>query len=632
MQKSTPSIPTKRATGDMHTFSSKVERNEPIEKEAREGWITWGEDNIHPQLLNSWRYDNAVHGGIINQKVRFITAGGLSVEGDGTILDNFRSPFTMQEVIESAADDLETAEQFYIQYKKNLDGNWEANNIEASLIRVDKTGMFFHYSEDWSTKQQSKEKTNYRTIKNIHNVDLEDELDRECLMQVQTRPKQRVIKVKGKNTLTSSYYPIPNYSGALTSIKAGIKMTFFVYSEVSNGYKGGTWVNLANGVPATLEEENKIVAKVKAEASDEDLWGGLVVTFSDGKEREPRISQINGNDLDKRYSSSKKDVVREIMIAHGVVSPTLFGLVSDSMFGSKEEMEIAYVLFKDNYVKQRQRTIIEPINWANEKLNGIIAKISFNDYNLTLTQNVVDDSSRVAQAVNSLSPLVATKLLNAMTQNEIRSLGSLPAIEGGDVVKVSAFSSEDKVIEEFAKRGISKDGINIVFSKSYSADLDEESFKANYIKGLFANDLTSDQQTIISMLKDGEPYSSINAAIGKGANYLSNQLITLGNLGLVDGWALSEKGQQATKEVEQLKVVYSYELRSDAPPLVKGGKSRAFCEQLVKMNKLYTLEEINQISTEIDRNVFLYRGGWYHNPETEVNTPSCRHEWRIIVI
>lgn len=577
-------------SSDMHTFSSKVERNEPIEKEAREGWIIWGEDNIHPQLLNSWRYDNAVHGGIINQKVRFITAGGLAVDGDPAILDNFRSPFTMQEVIESAADDLETAEQFYIQYKKNLDGNWEANNIEASLIRVDKTGMFFHYSEDWSKKQQSKEKTNYRTIKNIHNVDLEDELERECLMQVQTRPKQRVIKVKGKNTLTSSYYPIPNYSGALTSIKAGIKMTFFVYSEVSNGYKGGTWVNLANGVPATKGEEDKIVAKVKAEASDEDLWGGLVVTFSDGKEREPRISQINGNDLDKRYSSSKKDVVREIMIAHGVISQSLFGVMSDALFGTKEEMETAYILFKENYVKYRQRTIIEPINWANKKLNEIDSKISFNDY--------------------------------------------VPPIFGKpeDEMKKEKFQSEDKVIEEFAKRGISKEGVEIVFSKSYSEDLDEETFKANYINGLFASKLTDDQQTIISMLKDGEPYSSINTAIGKGANYLSNQLIKLGNLGLVDGWALSEKGVQATQEVSELKIMYSYELRSDAPPLVKGGKSRAFCDQLVKMNKLYTLEEISQISTAIDRNVFLYRGGWYHNPETEVDTPSCRHEWRIIVI
>jgi hypothetical protein len=577
-------------SSNLHQFSSKVERNEPIEKEAREGWITWGEDNIHPQLLNSWRYDNAVHGGIINQKVRFITAGGLTVEGDPKILDNFRSPFTMQEVIESASDDLETAEQFYIEYKKNLDGNWEANNIEASLIRVDKTSMFFHYSEDWSIKQQSLEKTGYRTIKNIHNIDLNDELDRVCLMQVQTRPKQRVIKVKGKNTLTSSYYPIPNYSGALTSIKAGIKMTFFVYSEVSNGYKGGTWVNLANGVPATKEEEDKIVSKVKAEASDEDLWGGLVVTFSDGKEREPRISQINGNDLDKRYSSSKKDVVREIMIAHGVISQSLFGVMSDSLFGSKEEMETAYILFKENYVKYRQRTLIEPINWANKKLNDIDAKISFNDYT---------------------PPIFGT-----------------PEVE----MKKEKFNSEDAVLLEFSKRGISKDGVEIIFSKSYNPDLDEETFKANYLNGLFAAKLTDDQQTIVSMLKDGHPYSAINTAIGKGANYLSNQLIKLGDLGLVDGWALSERGKQATQELEQFKVVYSYELRSDAPPLVKGGKSRAFCEQLVKMNKLYTLEEINQISTAIDRNVFLYRGGWYHNPETEVNTPSCRHEWRQIII
>jgi hypothetical protein len=269
-----------------------------------------------------------VHGGIINQKRNFITSGGLSVEGleDG-ILSNYDSAYSLQEVIEANTDDYEVSNQFYVLWKKNLQGNWIASYMENSLIRVDEYNNVFHYSEDWSTENQSLDKTSYRVIKSIHKVDLE--ADTECLMQVQERPKQRIVKDKrGKEKVTAGYYPVPTYSGGITSIKAGIKMTFFVYSEVANGYKGGTWINLANGIPATEEEEREIVKKVKGEASNEDLWGGLVVTFSEGKEREPRISQINGNDLDKRYSTSKKDVIAEIMISHGVISQALFGVRS----------------------------------------------------------------------------------------------------------------------------------------------------------------------------------------------------------------------------------------------------------------------------------------------------------------
>jgi hypothetical protein len=36
--------------------------------------------------------------------------------------------------------------------------------------------------------------------------------------------------------------------------------------------------------------------------------------------------------------------------------------------------------------------------------------------------------------LNSLSPLVATKVLGSMTPNEIRALASLPPVEGGDIV------------------------------------------------------------------------------------------------------------------------------------------------------------------------------------------------------
>lgn len=49
---------------------------------------------------------------------------------------------------------------------------------------------------------------------------------------------------------------------------------------------------------------------------------------------------------------------------------------------------------------------------------------------------------------------------------------------------------------------------------------------------------------------------------------------------------------------------------------------------MVGLNRMYTRDEINKISSEIKRDVWTFRGGWYHNPDTDVNTPSCRHLWQ----
>ena len=48
---------------------------EPTEKVSRtSGTVFWGEDNLQPQFLNRLYYENPVHGGIINQKIKLETS------------------------------------------------------------------------------------------------------------------------------------------------------------------------------------------------------------------------------------------------------------------------------------------------------------------------------------------------------------------------------------------------------------------------------------------------------------------------------------------------------------------------------------------------------------------------------
>ena len=292
-------------------------------------------------------------------------------------------------------------------------------------------------------------------------------------------------------------------------------------------------------------------------------------------------------------------------------------------------MELAYILFQENYVRVRQRNISEPLTWAFKKLNGFQGNIVFNDYDLQFEKQA-NENSIVGASLNAMSPVVANKVLTSLTINEIRALAKLGGIPNGDVIPTGAAFSEmkpeDDIVSLFGSVGVSRDSMQILSSREYDYSDNEEEFLSAFDKSLFAT-ITDEQKTILKMIKNGESWQAVNEAIGKGGAYLSSEIVKLGTSGYVDGWKLTDKGNANVATKAEVQVHYSYDKKASAPNLVKGGKSRPFCAKLIELDKLYTRQEIETISGAIGRDVWTYRGGWYHNPGTDVNTPSCRHIW-----
>jgi hypothetical protein len=627
-----------------------VRNPEPVETETR-GIIHWGKENLYPQELVSMRQDNPTHGGIINQKVTYITAAGVEIVGPQEFID------TLTPMMPDIAGDLKTFNGFCLLFSRpNADSTeWKVKFIDFETVRFTNRDYVFAISDDWSVGSQSKEKTNYKEVLDINCVLYSTDL--EFVLYARIKPKQR--KLKGRK-VSLCYYPIPEYSGAITSILAGTEHDYFTYAEAVNGYKGGTIICLNNGQPDTPEEADEIADDIKKEATDRDKQGGIVILWSDGKDNAPTIENLNGNDLDKRYVEANKEIRTKIMTGHSVLSPTLFGISSDAMFGSKDEMETAYTLYANNQVVKDQKFISESIEWAFARIS-IPMEIKFKKYVLALEQEASDDN-KVLRQLNSMSPLVATKVLESMTPDEIRALAKLlpkgndeiPAqeVQAAFSVAIMRYKLKDAgfkdaramrealshkgtqseiasalanmfLLHKLSSCGVKRSERNVIKSRAFDYVATDEDFMNEF--GAFADGLTKVQVKILKLISEGKTFNEVSKAIGKGALGLSLEIAKLQIAGHLNGWKVNDKSNPTTE------VRYSYEVKAGLGPAIIP-TTRDFCREVIELDRLYTRAEIDTLSNELDMDVWRYRGGWYHNPGTGRTTPSCRHEWKQNIV
>lgn len=555
----------------------KAETKEAVEKLTKgdgpgKGIVQWGPDNLYAQDLVSYRQDNPIHGGIINQKVTYISSAGLNVTG---LDDRLRE--LLEDVADDIVDDFETFNGFSVLFT-NVAGTWKPSHIDFETVRYKTHGNLFAISDDWSARKQSEVDTNYKEVIDLRYARLTgDDAHTEALLYCKVKPKQRILK---NGRLSLGYYPVPVYVGAIVSILAGIEQDFFAYSESMNGYKGGTLVSLNNGEPDSEEEADKIADKIKSDSTNRETQGGVTVVFADGTENAATVSSLNGNDLDKRYISSGKEIRNKILIGHSAGSPTLFAVNSESMFGKKEEIEISYTLFSNNYVNKRQNFISGSLEWAFERLGVQNVAISFNKYALNLDK-----------------PQPAT--VEQMTANK-----------------------KDPVLKMLATLGTPRKDANILKSRTFDMESTDEDFLQEM--ETFAT-LTASQKLIVKMIGEGKSFSDISKALGKGALNLSMELVRLNAKGVLNGWKLTESADL------KLEVRYSYEVKAGLGPLLIP-TSREFCVDMVQLDRLYTREEIDRLSAALDTDIWRYRGGWYTNPDTGITKPSCRHEWKQNIV
>jgi hypothetical protein len=97
------------------------------------------------------------------------------------------------------------------------------------------------------------------------------------------------------------------------------------------------------------------------------------------------------------------------------------------------------------------------------------------------------------------------------------------------------------------------------------------------------------------------------------------------------GFNPTGKGADVAEELPiaktEIYTVYKYVTRNDVP---SAKESRDFCQKMLASGGTWERKEIDKLSNEFNTNVWIYRGGWYTNPDTKEKTPYCRHVWKAV--
>ena len=634
----------------MNKFESMSFRKDfvlPIEEQDRMlGFIKWGKKNDYPYFLIDLYNGSAWHQGIIKNKTHYIAGGGLEVvSGElARFIANPYSDFTMNEIVEQLAFDYELFGAFAVKGTWNKEGTrvavWEYLPIDA--IRISSDERMYYLSDDWTMQQQSAEKTNLRVLPAL------DENNKVGSFVIYYKdPAKKGRKEHG-------VYPKPPYQGGITAIQTDVDISKFHMYELQNGFKSGTMITFMNGFPETQEEAESYKNQIKGPASSIENSGDIIITFAESSDQAPKVDNLTGNDLDKRYASLESSVQQNILVAHAVVAPSLFGVAPEGSFNAAESADL-FEIFKKTYVETRQKRIEWVLNYM-VKLSGDTGVIKLRDVTpigqttQQPTAPVQQDASFNRQDINALMD-ITTKLNEGNISHDSALniiLASFPTIDEAQARRIVGlpatsqqmssckFDHDEDEIGYFAQYGDPAHEYEVLATfpiewDTPSADVFSKQDQLFATIAEISAELNDFDKNVLKLIGDGEDSNGIAKALNTNIEEIAKSMSRLMKWDILLKGEVTDLGKQLVREeqipIERFEVRYGYRTRLDVPPAKSG--SRQFCERLMSLNRLYTRDEINTISNRLTpyRDVWKYRGGWYTNPDTQASTPWCRHEW-----
>ena len=421
---------------DVHILELAAYEAPVISESKKDDYVSFGDDNNYFQFLIDCYTNSTTQNAIVNNINRLVYGKGLNATDASKKPNEYAAMVSMfkKEDVRNLVSDLKLLGQCAMQviYSKDRKKIASVHHMPVQLLRAEKCNEegkveAYYYSDNWTDLK------NYQP-KRIPAFGFSNE----PIEIYYVKPYSVGLK----------YYALPDYIGALPYCTLEESISDYLINEVNNGFASRVVVNFNNGQPS--EEQQRMIKHKVMQGLTGTQGEKVIVSFNSNAESKTTVDAMPVNDAPDLYSTLAEECLRKIMLGNNVTSPLLFGIASSNGFSSNaDELKNSYILF-ENMVISPMRLLLTDAFDQILAFNGISLKIQFEELQPLTAQGDLtktDEAEDIINGINSLSPLVANKVLENMTQEEIRSIIGLK----GDKQSSEGLELSSEINEKDAK-------------------------------------------------------------------------------------------------------------------------------------------------------------------------------------
>jgi hypothetical protein len=327
-------------------LSSYVRPN--VEENKSKNWVLNGKNNSFYQYIIDRFNGSPTNSAIISSYVDLIYGNGIRAKNKNTSnWVNFVSVLSNNELRKIIADfELFGEASFQVIKTKDRKELSQIYHVPKQLVvpaleNEDGEIEGYWYCKDWgnTTKHKPEYLNAFGTSK--------DEIEIYCIKPYKA----------GKN-----YFSDPDYIAALPYAEMEEELANFYINSIKKGLSAGYIINVPGGITYTSEQKDEFENKIKAKLTGSPNALSFVISFN-GVDAEITVTPFPVNETQhKQWEYLTGESRQQIMTGHKVVSPKLFGIMSEGGLGNNaNELDEAEEQLMKRVIQPKQRYILEAL-------------------------------------------------------------------------------------------------------------------------------------------------------------------------------------------------------------------------------------------------------------------------------
>lgn len=319
-----------------------------LDENKSKNWVLNGKNNSFYQYIIDRFNGSPTNAAIVSSYIDLIYGRGLSAHNKNLpAWINFSRILSKKELRKIISDfELFGEASFQVvkaKNKKDLGAIYHIpkQQIVPSIENADGEIEGYWHSKDW-TKVQQNPPTWYPSFGTTN-----ENIEIYCVKPYKA----------GKN-----YFSDPDYLSALPYAEMEEELANFYINSIKKGLSAGYIINIPDGGTLTPEQKDEFERKIKEKLTGSPNAMSFVISFN-GKDAQITVVPFPVNDSQhKQWEYLTGESRQQIMTGHKVVSPKLFGIMSDGGFGNNaNELDEAEAQLMKRVIAPKQAYITEAL-------------------------------------------------------------------------------------------------------------------------------------------------------------------------------------------------------------------------------------------------------------------------------